>query len=348
METGRVLGILGAAILVIGAFSPIVSAPVVGSLTYFNNGRGDGVVILILAIIVAAMLILPNRHPEWTMVMGAAALGLTAGAFAKIAYGMSAMRSEMSRELAGNPFAGLAEAMVGSMQMQWGWALLIIGGLLIVFGPLIGKPSASARRIHVAAAAIGLILFGASVAVPFKAAALGGESLSDLQAASDPLNSGVPVSSSRPPSQWQVLESVSEMDGSRRVAASLQAVDSIPATWGYNRPSLILRCDGNRTNLYIDTKGVVASIYGEFDRSRVRWRIDDGAPTSQAWQESTDSQALFAPRPIAFARQLMDGESLLFEFTPYDSGPVTVKFDLSEMDNVVSRIAEACDWPRNN
>jgi hypothetical protein len=33
----------------------------------------------------------------------------------------------LERELAGNPFRGLANA-----QMQWGWALLIIGAILLL------------------------------------------------------------------------------------------------------------------------------------------------------------------------------------------------------------------------
>jgi hypothetical protein len=33
----------------------------------------------------------------------------------------------MATELAGNPFAGLATGMVESVQLQWGWALLVAG-----------------------------------------------------------------------------------------------------------------------------------------------------------------------------------------------------------------------------
>jgi len=50
MTTRQLLGILGSAILFIGVFMPIVKLPVVGELNYFHNGRGDGVIILALAV----------------------------------------------------------------------------------------------------------------------------------------------------------------------------------------------------------------------------------------------------------------------------------------------------------
>jgi hypothetical protein len=44
---------------------------------------------------------------------------------------MSEMRSDMDYELAGNPFKGLAEVMVETIQLEWGWAILIIGVIMV-------------------------------------------------------------------------------------------------------------------------------------------------------------------------------------------------------------------------
>ena len=41
-------------------------------------------------------------------------------------------KSEMEGELAGNPFMGLADAALESIQLQWGWALLVIGCALLI------------------------------------------------------------------------------------------------------------------------------------------------------------------------------------------------------------------------
>ncbi len=49
MNTRQLLGLLGSALLFIGVFLPLVSIPLLGSLNYFQNGRGDGVFVLLLA-----------------------------------------------------------------------------------------------------------------------------------------------------------------------------------------------------------------------------------------------------------------------------------------------------------
>ncbi len=55
----QMLGFLGSVLLFLGVFMPIVSAPIIGSLNYLQNGRGDGVIILVFAI-----LSLADAHPE--------------------------------------------------------------------------------------------------------------------------------------------------------------------------------------------------------------------------------------------------------------------------------------------
>ena len=37
--------------MAIGVFLPLLSMPIVGSINYFQNGRGDGVIVLVLAAI---------------------------------------------------------------------------------------------------------------------------------------------------------------------------------------------------------------------------------------------------------------------------------------------------------
>ena len=40
-------GILGSILLFIGVFAPIISVPIVGNVNYFQNGKGDGVIVTI-------------------------------------------------------------------------------------------------------------------------------------------------------------------------------------------------------------------------------------------------------------------------------------------------------------
>ena len=45
IDLKMILGLAGAAVLFIGVFVPLVSVPIVGSVNYIQNGRGDGWII---------------------------------------------------------------------------------------------------------------------------------------------------------------------------------------------------------------------------------------------------------------------------------------------------------------
>ncbi|MEE9913257.1 MAG: zinc ribbon domain-containing protein [Deltaproteobacteria bacterium] len=45
---------------------------------------------------------------------------------------ISEIKTEMETKLDGNPFRGLADMAMQSIQIQWGFAILIIGALLII------------------------------------------------------------------------------------------------------------------------------------------------------------------------------------------------------------------------
>ena len=53
MPRRQIPGLVGSVILFLGVFAPTVSAPIVGNINYFQNGGGDGVIILMPAIIAA-------------------------------------------------------------------------------------------------------------------------------------------------------------------------------------------------------------------------------------------------------------------------------------------------------
>ena len=121
MDKRQGIGLVGTAVLAVGAFAPLVSMPIVGSLTYFNNGRGDGVIVLALAVISALFVLAKRYRALW--LTGLASLGMIGYTFLRTAEALAALE----RELATNPFRGLANA-----QMQWGWVLLVIGATLLL------------------------------------------------------------------------------------------------------------------------------------------------------------------------------------------------------------------------
>src|SRR5690242_554964 len=134
MDKRQTIGLAGVAALAVGVFVPLVSLPIVGSLTYFNNGKGDGMLVLGLAVI-SALIVLARRYRALWLT-GLASLGLIGYSFVNITQALAAME----RDLASNPFRGLANA-----QMQWGWALLVIGAILLLAAAA-AKDSAASQQ----------------------------------------------------------------------------------------------------------------------------------------------------------------------------------------------------------
>jgi len=130
MDNRQLFGILGSIILFLGVFAPIVSVPVAGDINYFNNGKGDGAIILVLAGISFVLTLARSFKLLW--VTGLGSLGLLAFTFFNFQSKMTETTSQLDRDLAGNPFRGLADITVQSVQIQWGWALLVVGALLLI------------------------------------------------------------------------------------------------------------------------------------------------------------------------------------------------------------------------
>ncbi|MEO6484686.1 MAG: hypothetical protein ABIO54_04175 [Pyrinomonadaceae bacterium] len=133
----QILGLAGSAILFVGVFMPIISLPIVGSMNYFQNGRGDGVIILLIAIL-SGFLSLGKRY-RFLLYTGGGSLIILALTFIFFQVRMSQAQAEMKKSMGNNPFAGLGDAMMNSVQISWGWAVLILGAVLLIAAALIKR-----------------------------------------------------------------------------------------------------------------------------------------------------------------------------------------------------------------
>jgi len=142
MSTRQLLGILGSATLFIGVFMPIVRLPIVGEINYFANGRGDGVLILLLAGTSLALVLLKWYRELWITSLGSAAI--LAYTFVNLLSKISEMKSKMDVDLKDNPFRGFADIAMQSVQLQWGWAILVIGIALLIVTAAMSERGAAA------------------------------------------------------------------------------------------------------------------------------------------------------------------------------------------------------------
>ena len=139
----QILGLAGSIVLFVGVFTPIVSLPIVGSVNYFQNGHGDGVIVLILAAI-SLVLVLLKRF-RWLWLTGLLSLGMMVFTFINFRMKMAQMTTEMETKLANNSFKGIASTSMQSVQIQWGWALLIVGAGLLIAAAAVREPDPPSR-----------------------------------------------------------------------------------------------------------------------------------------------------------------------------------------------------------
>ena len=126
----QILGLIGSIILIFGVFAPLISIPIMGSLNYIQNGEGDGVIILLLAAVSLILVALKKYKGLWFTGFGS--LALLAFTFINLQIRIY----ETQQELVDNPFAGLA-----TIQLQWGWAVLAIGAVLVIASAAIEEES---------------------------------------------------------------------------------------------------------------------------------------------------------------------------------------------------------------
>ena len=131
----QVLGLIGSAMLLLGVFMPIISVPIFGSINYFRNGEGDGVFVLVLGL-ASILLVLLNKY-QWLFLTGIGALGVMAFTFVNVYSKLAEAKSSASRDLAGNPFKGLADAAIESIQFEWGWGVLVLGAILLIAAAIV-------------------------------------------------------------------------------------------------------------------------------------------------------------------------------------------------------------------
>ncbi|ENX13293.1 hypothetical protein F895_02597 [Acinetobacter sp. CIP 64.2] len=129
----QLIGFFGAFLLLIGVFLPVISAPLIGTVSLINNGKGDGMIICGLAILSFVIIALKRIKLLW--LSGGISFLLLSYDLYTIASTISKTKAEVTSKLQGNPFGGLAEAMMSSIQLQYGWVILFIGCIILIITP---------------------------------------------------------------------------------------------------------------------------------------------------------------------------------------------------------------------
>ena len=143
MTTKHVTGLIGSIMLIIGAFAPVVRVPFFGQINYFNNGTGDGAIILVLGAI-SLILVVLNKYTPLAFT-GIGSLLVASYTYINFSSKIEQGQAALSKNLAGNPFRGIAEGIAGAAQIEWAIPMVVIGSILLVAASY--KPSTPSKRL---------------------------------------------------------------------------------------------------------------------------------------------------------------------------------------------------------
>lgn len=145
-----------------------------------------------------------------------------------------------------------------------------------------------------------------------------------------------------PRGEWIVKTETSPIDDSTNVYLYLPANEEIPATLGTIRPTMVVRCKEDHTDVFVNW-----GVYLGLDETRVLHRFDKLPAKTRTWNISTDREATFyrsSRGAVEMVRAMMEHDKLLLQVTPYGESPAMVTFDLRGLTDAVIPLREACHW----
>jgi len=143
--------------------------------------------------------------------------------------------------------------------------------------------------------------------------------------------------------KWLSGSNVSALDDSTSYFIMLDAEDSIRAWLRDPTPSLIIRCEASRYDVYIFADTQLDSTLDDEVFTRVRYGNDP--PVSVTMSESTTGEAMFFPNGRATVRNLLAVDRLVVGFTPFNANPVEAVFDLTGIETAIRPLFDECGQP---
>ncbi|MBW4651662.1 MAG: type IV pilin-like G/H family protein [Kaiparowitsia implicata GSE-PSE-MK54-09C] len=131
LDVIQIMGFVGIVITILGIFSPVLTAPIVGTVNYLRNGAEEAIILIVLTAL--STLLLARKHYSWLYGSSVWSFLLVGGTFWYYHSLISELKASTDRELAGNPFRGLADMAMAATGLSWGWFFLFLGtGLVVV------------------------------------------------------------------------------------------------------------------------------------------------------------------------------------------------------------------------
>jgi hypothetical protein len=325
----QMVGIIGTIVLFIGVFTPIVSLPIIGNINYFHNGKGGGTIVMVLSVL--SLIAVISKKDVILFFTSLGCLGMLTFTFVRFKINIGKMLAEASSS--DNIFSGLAQIAAQAVQLQWGWALLVVGSCLTL-APIFLKsiPEDSSQRDFFKLASGWRITAG--ILSGLCSVAVVGALLWPITAASK--TSIMPNSAGANPSEkprgWRLRTDISPIDDSKSYFLSRDAEEPIGSGFMENTPSIIIRHREGELDVYIAFGTYLGS-----EGIMVTTRLGSSPATQREWDVSIGGETIFYPKDNAkFVRQLMANDRLVVRLTPFGKSRVTSIFDLTGLSEAIA------------
>jgi len=126
----RLLAVVGSLLLVVAPFAPFISAPIFGRITLFQQGKGDGVILLIVALVGLGLSLFGRYGFLW--VSGGLGLFEIGNLFYFFYYHLPDAIETYKRQATGSIFASIGEITLSNVDPDWGAIVLLLGTLTTV------------------------------------------------------------------------------------------------------------------------------------------------------------------------------------------------------------------------
>lgn len=148
------------------------------------------------------------------------------------------------------------------------------------------------------------------------------------------------------PSKWNISSVTSPLDDSTNVYASIQSNERVRGWIGSHRPVMTARCKEGETDVYVNIGTQIHTFDFDYGRqlTQVRYRIGDAPPRTAMLPESTEGEAFFFSSSVPMLKQMKSADRFVIEYTPFQAGLGTATFDIQGIEEVVNKIAKACNW----
>ena len=132
-------------------------------------------------------------------------------------------------------------------------------------------------------------------------------------------------------------------DKQRTIGFELEADNEVSVWMKHVRPTLAVRCLSRLTEVFVVTDSA-ASFESLADRHTVQIGFDGESEVAEHWVDSASHRELFAPDGVALARQIAGAQRMRFRFTPFNSSPVLIEFDVRGFAQPLESVAKTCGW----